>query len=154
MDFFLFDTTFGHMALTAEDETITRLYLPNAPMPRIASQETPLLARGREQLLEYLAGTRTHFDLPLSPHGTPFQQGVWAALKDIPYGQTRSYRDIALTVDCPRGFRAVGMANNRNPIPIFIPCHRVVGADGSLVGYAGGLDLKRRLLALECVPLG
>ncbi|MEA4932809.1 MAG: methylated-DNA--[protein]-cysteine S-methyltransferase [Lawsonibacter sp.] len=154
MDFFLFDTTLGQMALACEDEAITQLYLPDAPIPRIASQETPLLARGREQLLEYLAGTRTRFDLPLSPHGTPFQQRVWAALREIPYGQTRSYRDIALTVDCPRGFRAVGMANNRNPIPIFIPCHRVVGADGSLVGYAGGLDLKRRLLALEGVSLG
>lgn len=154
MDVSLFDTNLGQMALTSEDGAITRLYLPDAPMPCIASQETPLLARGREQLLEYLAGTRTRFDLPLSPHGTPFQQRVWAALQDIPFGQTCSYRDIARTVDCPRGFRAVGMANNRNPIPIFIPCHRVVGADGSLVGYAGGLDLKRRLLALEGVSLG
>ena len=74
---------------------------------------------------------------------------MWSALQDIPYGQTRSYRDIALAVDCPRGFRAVGMANHNNPIPIFIPCHRVVGANGSLTGYAGGLELKRALLALE-----
>ncbi|MGE4277627.1 MAG: methylated-DNA--[protein]-cysteine S-methyltransferase [Lawsonibacter sp.] len=149
MDFFLFDTNLGQMALVGQDGAITRLYLPGVPMPRLASQQTPLLSRGREQLLEYLAGTRTHFDLPLDPQGTPFQQRVWAVLREIPYGQTRSYRDVALAADCPRGFRAVGMANNRNPIPIFIPCHRVVGADGSLVGYGGGLDLKRRLLALE-----
>lgn len=153
MDFFLFDTPLGQMALTGQDGGITRLYLPDAPIPRIASQETPLLALGRAQLLEYLAGLRTRFDLPLSPHGTSFQHRVWDALLKIPYGQTRSYRDIAVTVDCPRGFRAVGMANNRNPIPIFIPCHRVVGADGSLVGYGGGLDLKRRLLALEGIAL-
>lgn len=149
MDFFLFDTDLGQMALACEDGAITRLYLPNAPTPRIASRETPLLARGREQLLEYLAGERRQFDLPLAPRGTPFQQRVWAVLQGIPYGQTRSYRDVALAADCPRGFRAVGMANNRNPIPIFIPCHRVVGTDGSLVGYGGGLDLKRQLLALE-----
>ena len=74
---------------------------------------------------------------------------MWRALEDIPYGQTRSYRDIALAAGCPKGFRAVGMANHRNPIPIFIPCHRVVGADGSLTGYAGGLELKKRLLELE-----
>ena len=101
------------------------------------------------QLLDYLAGNREYFELPLSPKGTPFQKKVWNALRAIPYGQTRSYRDIALAVDCPRGFRAVGMANNRNPIPILIPCHRVVGADGSLTGYAGGLELKRALLTLE-----
>ncbi len=154
MDFFLFDTDLGQMALACEDGVITRLYLPNAPTPRIASRETPLLARGREQLLEYLAGERRQFDLPLAPRGTPFQQRVWAVLQGIPYGQTRSYRDVALAADCPRGFRAVGMANNRNPIPIFIPCHRVVGADGSLVGYGGGLDLKRQLLALEGILPG
>lgn len=153
MDFLLFDTTLGQMALAGEDGAITRLYLPNAPLPRIASGETPLLARGRAQLLEYLAGARKEFDLPLAPRGTPFQRRVWAVLEGIPYGQTRSYRDVALAADCPRGFRAVGMANNRNPIAIFIPCHRVVGADGSLVGYGGGLDLKRRLLALEGISL-
>lgn len=149
MDFYTFDTPLGRMALAAENGAVARLYLPNTPLPRAASRETPLLARAREQLLEYLAGARRRFELPLAPAGTPFQQKVWAALEDIPWGQTRSYRDIALAVDCPKGFRAVGMANNRNPIPIFIPCHRVVGSDGSLVGYGGGLELKRTLLKLE-----
>lgn len=154
MDFFLFDTPFGTMALDAEGAAITRLYLPNQPTPRIASRATPLLSQGREQLLEYLSGKRKEFELPLAPQGTVFQQKVWAALREIPYGQTRSYRDIARAAGCPRGFRAVGMANHRNPIPIFIPCHRVVGADGSLTGYAGGLELKRRLLELEGVSPG
>ena len=149
MDFYFFDTPLGYMALGSEEGAVTRLYLPNAPTPRLMSRPTPLLEEGRQQLLEYLSGTRREFDLPLAPPGTPFQQKVWAALRDIPYGQTRSYRDIALAVDCPRGFRAVGMANHNNPIPIFIPCHRVVGADGSLTGYAGGLELKKALLALE-----
>ena len=153
MDFFLFDTPLGQMGLAAEDGAITRLYLPNDPIPRLMSHPTPLLEAGRAQLLEYLAGARREFDLPLAPRGTPFQEKVWAALRSIPWGQTRSYRDIALAVDCPRGFRAVGLANRRNPIPILIPCHRVVGADGSLTGYAGGLELKRALLALEGIAL-
>lgn len=149
MDFYQFDTPLGLMALGAEDCAIVRLYLPNTPTPRLMSHETPLLVRGREQLLEYMAGQRREFDLPLAPRGTPFQQRVWEALRAIPFGQTRSYKDIAQMVDSPRGFRAVGMANNRNPIPILIPCHRVVGADGSLTGYAGGLELKKALLAIE-----
>ena len=149
MDFYLFDTPLGAMALAGEEGAVTGLYLPGRPMPRLTSQPTLLLERGREELLEYLAGERRGFDLPLAPAGTPFQQKVWRALEDIPYGQTRSYRDIALAAGCPKGFRAVGMANHRNPIPIFIPCHRVVGADGSLTGYAGGLELKKRLLELE-----
>ena len=149
MDFCLFDTPVGQMALAGEGDAISRLYLPGLPLPRLASRETPLLARGREELLEYLAGARRDFDLPLAPQGTPFQQRVWAALREIPYGQTRSYRELALATGSPRGYRAVGMANHRNPIPILIPCHRVVGADGSLTGYAGGLELKRKLLELE-----
>ena len=151
MDFCLFDTPVGQMALAGEGDAISRLYLPGLPLPRLASRETPLLARGREELLEYLAGARRDFDLPLAPQGTPFQQRVWAALREIPYGQTRSYRELALAAGSPWGYRAVGMANHRNPIPILIPCHRVVGADGSLTGYAGGLELKRKLLELEGV---
>lgn len=139
------------MALAADEGRggITRLYLPGQPTPRIMPHETPLLARARDQLLEYLAGERREFDLPLAPEGTPFQCRVWSALADIPWGQRRTYGDIARAVGCPKGFRAVGMACNRNPLPIFIPCHRVVGADGSLTGYAGGTELKRALLRLE-----
>lgn len=149
MEFYSFDTPFGTIALAEEAGAITRLYLPNTPMPRLMSHPTPLLERGRSQLLEYLAGERRAFDLPLDPQGTPFQQRVWTVLRAIPWGQTRTYRDIARAVGCPKGFRAVGMANHRNPIPIFIPCHRVVGTDGALTGYAGGLALKGALLALE-----
>lgn len=149
MDFYQFSTPFGPMALAEEDGAITHLYLPGCPTPRLVSHPTPLLLEGERQLLEYLGGQRKVFDLPLSPQGTPFQRRVWQALEDIPWGETRTYRDIAQAVDSPRGFRAVGMANHHNPIPIFIPCHRVVGADGSLTGYAGGLELKQALLSLE-----
>ena len=149
MDFYSFSTPFGPMALAGEDGAITHLYLPSSPTPRLASHPTPLLLEGERQLLEYLSSQRKTFDLPLNPQGTPFQKRVWQALEAIPWGETRTYRDIAQAVDSPRGFRAVGMANHHNPIPIFIPCHRVVGADGSLTGYAGGLELKQALLALE-----
>lgn len=115
----------------------------------VADQATPLLLRAFEQLEEYLARVRKEFDLPLAPAGTPFQRKVWDALVQIPYGQTRSYRQIAEAVGSPKGFRAVGMANNRNPIAVFIPCHRVIGADGSMVGYGGGLEIKEHLLRLE-----
>ena len=102
-----------------------------------------------QQLDEYFAGTRTAFSLPLELHGTPFQEKVWEALRHIPYGETRTYKDIAIAIGHPKAFRAVGRANNANPIFIAIPCHRVIGADGSLVGYGGGLEMKKALLELE-----
>ena len=108
-----------------------------------------LTAQVFRQLNEYFAGTRREFDFPYRLHGTPFQQAVWAALRQIPYGETRSYRDIAQAIGHPKAFRAVGMANNRNPILIAIPCHRVIGSDGSLVGYGGGLEMKQALLEME-----
>jgi methylated-DNA-[protein]-cysteine S-methyltransferase len=149
MDLILFETPFGPMGLADEvGGAITRLYLPHAPVPRIAARETELLSQGRTQLLEYLAGRRRAFSLPLAPQGTPFQQEVWRALLEIPYGQTRTYGDVAAQIGRRRAVRAVGQANHRNPIPILIPCHRVVGK-GGLTGYAGGLDLKRKLLELE-----
>ena len=101
------------------------------------------------QLKEYLAGRRQVFELPLKPEGTAFQKKVWNALLTVPYGETRSYGDIAVQIENPKAFRAVGMANNRNPIPIVIPCHRIIGAGGSLVGHGGGLDIKVKLLELE-----
>lgn len=101
------------------------------------------------QITEYLEGTRRNFTLPLAPQGTPFQQKVWDALRTIPYGETRCYREIAEMIGNPKACRAVGMANNRNPIIILIPCHRVIGRNGSLVGYGCGLDVKQRLLELE-----
>ncbi|MEE3350638.1 MAG: methylated-DNA--[protein]-cysteine S-methyltransferase [Candidatus Gastranaerophilaceae bacterium] len=101
------------------------------------------------ELDEYLNGKRKDFNLPLNPKGTPFQQKVWSCLYNIPYGETRSYKDIAELIGNENSSRAVGMANNKNPIPIFIPCHRVIGADGTLTGYAGGLDIKQKLLNNE-----
>ena len=113
------------------------------------SDHTPLLDEAARQLADYFEGRRREFDLPLAPAGTSFQREVWAALREIPYGETRSYKDIARAVGRPRACRAVGMANNRNPLPIVIPCHRVVGASGALTGYAGGLEVKSKLLQLE-----
>ena len=102
-----------------------------------------------EQLRAYFAGALRDFTAPLAPQGTSFQQDVWLRLRDIPYGETISYSELAMRVGNPRAFRAVGLANGQNPIPILIPCHRVIGKDGTLVGYGGGLHIKEKLLALE-----
>lgn len=149
MEFWMFETTLGTMAVGEENGAIVRLYLPNQPMPRLMPHKTPLLERVEEQILEYLNGQRQVFDLPLAPVGTPFQQRVWKNLLEIPYGRTVSYGEIAKAIGSPRAARAIGMANHHNPVPILIPCHRVVGAKGQLTGYAGGLELKQVLLTLE-----
>ena len=109
----------------------------------------PLLAQAHQQLDEYFAGTRNAFDLPLSPQGTDFQRKVWNTLASIPYGQTISYAQLAQRIGKPSAMRAVGAANGRNPLPIVLPCHRVIGADGSLTGFGGGLPTKQFLLQLE-----
>jgi methylated-DNA-[protein]-cysteine S-methyltransferase len=111
--------------------------------------ETPLIKEAARQLEEYFAGLRTVFDLPLSLKGTEFQRSVWNALLTIEYGETRSYKDIAAKVGKPKAVRAVGSANHRNPIAIIVPCHRVIGHDGNLTGYGGGLHVKQFLLDLE-----
>jgi O-6-methylguanine DNA methyltransferase len=111
------------------------------------------LAPYLDQLNEYFAGQRREFSIPLDLRGTDFQLKCWRALLDIPYGETRSYRDLARAIGHPNAFRAVGMSNNRNPIAIVVPCHRVIATDGSLCGYGGGLDIKRMLLDLECARL-
>jgi methylated-DNA-[protein]-cysteine S-methyltransferase len=108
-----------------------------------------LVAETRKQLAEYFAGTRRDFELPLDPVGTDFQQRAWRALLEIPYGVTRTYAQQAQRLGMPHGARAVGLANARNPIPIVIPCHRLVGSTGKLTGYAGGLEVKEHLLRLE-----
>lgn len=115
--------------------------------------EHPILLQAKQQLEEYFSGHRQQFDLPLDFQGTPFQNAVWQALLTIPYGETRSYRDIALQIGNVKAVRAVGAANGKNPISIITPCHRVIGANGSLVGFAGGLDKKQILLHIECHPL-
>ncbi len=123
---------------------------PGAPVPPDAPRETPpALRTAAAQLEEYFSGTRTSFSLPLAPRGTAFQLDVWKALADIPYGVTTTYGELARRVGRPGAARAVGQANGANPLPIVVPCHRVVAADGGLGGYAGGADTKRRLLALE-----
>ena len=109
----------------------------------------PTVRLAEIQLREFIAGARCVFDIPLDLQGTPFQLEVWRALSRIPYAETRSYKDIALAVNRPKGFQAIGQANTRNPIPIVVPCHRVINADGSMGGYGGGADRKRILLALE-----
>lgn len=112
-------------------------------------KETPLIKETNRQLNEYFSGKRRFFDLPLYTQGTDFQEKVWKALKQIPYGETRTYKEIAIAIGQPNAMRAVGMANHRNPLMIVIPCHRVIGANGQLVGYGGGLDVKEKLLTLE-----
>ncbi|MGO5441659.1 methylated-DNA--[protein]-cysteine S-methyltransferase [Megamonas funiformis] len=112
-------------------------------------QTTELLSMATIQLDEYFQGKRTVFSLPFKLTGTPFQLAVWKELQNIPYGQTTSYKEIAQKINKPKAYRAVGMANNKNPLPIIIPCHRVIGSNGKLIGYAGGLKLKNYLLKLE-----
>jgi methylated-DNA-[protein]-cysteine S-methyltransferase len=111
----------------------------------------PILIETERQLSEYFSGKRTQFDLPLQPEGTEFQKKVWRALREIPFGKTKSYLELARTVGSPKASRAVGAANGKNPLSIVVPCHRVVGADGTLTGFAGGLKTKAALLALEAV---
>ncbi|HXO40188.1 MAG TPA: methylated-DNA--[protein]-cysteine S-methyltransferase [Thermoanaerobaculia bacterium] len=120
-----------------------------APADAVYHPGQPPLPEVRRQLGEYFAGKRRDFLLPLDPHGTAFERGVWRALVAIPYGETRSYAEVAMAIAHPTACRAVGRANGRNPIAVVIPCHRVIGSDGSLTGYGGGLELKRLLLDLE-----
>jgi methylated-DNA-[protein]-cysteine S-methyltransferase len=126
---------------------------PDWPQDGVRSPEDPLLADAIGQLREYFAGARETFSVPLRPAGTPFQLSVWRALEEIPYGRTRTYRDIACSIGRPTATRAVGAANGQNPLPIFVPCHRVIGSNGSLTGFGGGLDVKLALLRLEGVLL-
>ena len=146
-------TPVGELELVADTNGLCRIsFGKTAKASDICEEEIPVLRKAIEQLSEYFAGQRKVFELPLSLRGPAFQLRDWNALLEIPYGETRSYKDIAEAVGCPRGFRAVGMANRRNPLPIVVPCHRVIGADGSLTGYAGAnkaLAIKEYLLKLE-----
>lgn len=146
MDFCVVETPVGFLHLETDGTALTRVEFCAGPS---ANPQSDLLRRAAQQLTEYFSGARRTFSLPLAPKGTPFQCAVWRALCDIPYGQTRSYGQIAAAVGSLRAARAVGMACNRNPIGVIIPCHRVVGANGALTGYAGGMDKKAALLALE-----
>ena len=142
-----YDSPVGLLRLESDGDALCAVRL--APARTEPERPCPVLAETARQLGEYFAKQRRAFELPLRAAGTPFQQQVWAALRDIPYGQTRTYGQIAAAVGRPKACRAVGMANNRNPIMIIVPCHRVIGADGRMVGYAGGVWIKEALLRLE-----
>lgn len=143
------ETPIGRVTLVEEEGAITQLRFGEFFRGTAVQEETPLLHESILQLEAYFQGKLRVFDLPLNPWGTAFQCNVWKELRCIPYGQTRSYGEIARVCGNTRAARAVGMASNRNPVAIIIPCHRVIGADGRLVGYGGGLDIKTYLLELE-----
>ena len=158
-----FPSPLGELVLTASDTALTGVHFPTSrhgpPLHEVEQRTgaeddghgsaSALLARARHQLEEYFARTRTSFDLPLAAPGTTFQRQVWDLLRTIPYGTTTSYGELARRLGDPRATRAVGAANGKNPIPIIVPCHRVVGARGELTGFGGGLDRKRWLLEHE-----
>jgi methylated-DNA-[protein]-cysteine S-methyltransferase len=150
---YCYNTDIGEVVVVENGQGITRLYfaatLKNFKKDSCVMQETPLLEESGKQLKEYLAGQRKIFNLPLLFDGTEFQMKVWSALFTIPYGETRSYRQVAAIFGRPRAARAVGFANNLNPLPILIPCHRVIGANGELTGYVAGTEIKKHLLDLE-----
>ena len=147
---FFYDTKIGRIAIMDNGKEITYMEVSdNTNLKDLNVCETELIKEAARQLNEYLNGSRTQFQLPLNPQGTEFQKKVWNALCNIPYGETRSYKQVAEAIGNPKASRAIGMANNKNPIMIFIPCHRVIGSNGKLVGYAGGLDMKEKLLQIE-----
>ncbi|MDF2485123.1 MAG: hypothetical protein K0R46_1291 [Herbinix sp.] len=158
---FYYQTKLGSMFIAEDGQGITEVTLLQGEVPNpdgldsrvknsdFEPEETNLIREAAVQMMEYLDGTRKDFTVLLSPKGTSFQQKVWEALRAIPYGETRSYKQIAEAVGNKNASRAIGMANHHNPIMCIIPCHRVIGADGRLVGYAGGLDTKAELLKLE-----
>ena len=142
------DSPIGHLLLTGDGEVLSGLAMVGSGRPAPPARGSAFAA-AREQLAAYFAGERTAFTLSLAAAGTPFEARVWAALRDIPYGKTESYGALARRIGAPSAARAVGLANARNPIAIVVPCHRVIGADGSLTGFGGGLPRKRFLLDLE-----
>jgi len=146
------DTPVGRLVLESDGEVLIKIWLPSeGKVPRGRGHDAPpVLKEAATQLEEYFAGERTEFDVPMELDGTPFQREVWTELSRIPYGTTISYGELARRVGRPKGPRAVGQANGRNPIPVIVPCHRVLAGDG-IGGYGGGLPMKRALLALEGV---
>ena len=153
MKFTTIDSPLGDLVLAGDDGVLRRLWMAEGRRPRIARsdwvEDPDAFAEAARQLGEYFAGERTDFDLAIETGGTEFQRRVWGALREIPYGETRSYGDQARHIGAPDAVRAVGLANGQNPIAVIVPCHRVIGADGSLTGFGGGLENKRRLLDLE-----
>ncbi|MBO4881870.1 MAG: methylated-DNA--[protein]-cysteine S-methyltransferase [Firmicutes bacterium] len=153
------DSPIGKLQLAEEDGKLTHLlFVSHNTLEDLGleavEKETPLLKKTKKQLKEYFAGKRKEFDLPLAPSGTPFQMKCWEGLRTIPYGETRTYRDIAAYAGNPKAVRAAGGANHNNPISVIVPCHRVVGSSGSLTGFGGGLEAKAYLLNLEQQGIG
>jgi len=147
---FYYKTPVGKIGIAEEGDAVTDLFFEIEAAPKdFKLNETALIKEVKKQLFEYFDQKRFSFDVPLNPKGTDFQKKDWQELLKIPYGETRSYGEIAKALGIPKGARAVGLANNRNPISIIIPCHRVIGSDGRLVGYGGGLPVKNALLKLE-----
>ncbi|WGV98581.1 methylated-DNA--[protein]-cysteine S-methyltransferase [Vibrio sp. YMD68] len=153
--FTYYQSLLGLLTLQANEKGLLGIWLPvNTTLPQqlgTKDEDHPILKETIQQLEEYFAKKRTQFSVPVAPQGTPFQQQVWQALAEIPFGETRTYQQLAINIDNPKAVRAVGMANGKNPISIIIPCHRVIGKNGKLTGYAGGIDAKKALLELEAV---
>ena len=147
--YFVYESPFGNIVIESDGNTITGIKTEKNAEPIGKKEANTLTDITAMQLKEYFAGKRKKFDVPLNPQGTEFQRSVWKALQEIPYGKIRSYKQIAKAIGNPKACRAVGMANNKNPIWILIPCHRVIGTDGKLTGYGGGLEMKKRLLNIE-----
>lgn len=147
---FFYSTDIGNIAIADNGSAVTNLYFENEPVhDAVIIYETELLKEAGQQLREYFAGQRKVFTIPLAPEGTDFMQRVWDNLQTIPYGHTQSYSETAKSIGDGKACRAVGLANNRNPIPVFIPCHRIIGKNGKLTGYRAGLPIKTFLLELE-----
>lgn len=149
MNYYSYETPIGMLTIVCTPEHLIQIDFGEQPIPNANFEKSELTDRTFAQLMEYFSGKRRTFDLPLLPKGTEFQKKVWDALQTIPYGKTQTYSEIAEQIANPRACRAVGMANNRNPIPIIIPCHRVIGKSGHLIGYGGGIEIKVFLLELE-----
>ena len=151
MNRYHYEVPIGKICIEEENNHITALYMDDNI--RENEKETELLRKAYCQLTEYFSGERKEFGLPIKLEGTEFQKKVWAALQTIPYGETRTYGEIAKQIGNEKAFRAVGGANNKNAVMIIVPCHRVIGADGSMVGFGGGLDVKKLLLELEGITV-
>lgn len=151
MNLFFYETAIGKLGIAEKDGKITYIFfnVDEIDKTKFIHKETDILKETNKQLSEYFDGELHEFSVPIAPIGTEFFRKSWTELVKIPYGETRSYKQIAENIGKPKAFRAVGMANNKNPIPIIIPCHRVIGANNKLVGYRGGLDLKVQLLGIE-----
>ena len=152
-NYFTYESPFGNIVIESDGNAITGVKTESGieagTEPAGIKDASTLTDITAMQLNEYFTGKRKKFDVPLNPQGTDFQRSVWKALQGIPYGKTKSYKQIAQAVGNPKACRAVGMANNKNPIWILIPCHRVIGSDGSLTGYGGGIKMKKKLLEIE-----